>query len=140
MPERKHRITGADRTTTPPDKTGNAGSTNPQGSGENPPSCEPHATKQDAHQDYVHLPNSEPQNLLVHVTGGKAGMLYRFLDGSVAFFAWGAPSWQEAGEITGAALETALPVLEARGQPGGKHGWPPPQKHPPTPLQVPPRT
>ena len=56
-------------------------------------------------------------------TGGKAAMLYRFLDGSVAFFAWGAPSRQEAGEITGAVLETALRVLEARGQPGGKHGW-----------------
>ena len=37
-------------------------------------------------------------NELVEATGGRGAMLYRFLDGSVAFFAWGAPSWQEAGE------------------------------------------
>ena len=60
---------------------------------------------------------------LMDATGGKPAMLYRFLDGSAAFFSWGAPSWQGAGEITGTALETALDVLEARGQPGGKHGW-----------------
>ena len=60
---------------------------------------------------------------LVDATGGRTAMLYRFLDGPVAFFAWGAPSWEEAGEITGAALETAIGVLEARGQPGGKHSW-----------------
>ena len=60
---------------------------------------------------------------LMDATGGRTAMLYQFLDGSVAFFAWGAPSWQEAGEITGTALETALGILLARSQPGGKHGW-----------------
>ncbi len=60
---------------------------------------------------------------LLDVTGGRAAMIYRFLDGSVGFFCWGAPSCQESGEITGTALETSLRVLEVRGQPGGKHGW-----------------
>ena len=37
--------------------------------------------------------------------------LYRFLDGSVGYPAPDAPWWQEAGEVTGRALDRAFRVL-----------------------------
>ncbi len=56
-------------------------------------------------------------------TGGCTATIYEFLDGSVGYFAFGAPPWQEAGEITGSVREQALHVLESRGVPGGKATW-----------------
>ena len=56
-------------------------------------------------------------------TGGCTATIYEFLDGSVGYFAFGAPPWQEAGEITGGIREQALHVLESRGGPGGKATW-----------------
>ena len=47
-------------------------------------------------------------------TGGCPATLYRFVDGSVGYLAPEAPYWQEAGEVTGRALENAFRVLEAR--------------------------
>ena len=52
---------------------------------------------------------------LADLTGGHPATLYRFLDGSVGCLAPDAPYWQEAGEVTGPALERAFPVLGARG-------------------------
>ena len=56
-------------------------------------------------------------------TGGCTATIYEFLDGSVGYFAFGAPPWQEAGEITGEVREQALHVLKSRGGPGGKATW-----------------
>ena len=55
---------------------------------------------------------------LMDATGGCPAILYRFLDGSVGYLAPDAPYWQEAGEVTGRALERAFHVLGARGVPG----------------------
>ena len=60
---------------------------------------------------------------ILEATGGCTATIYEFLDGSVGYFAFGAPSWQEAGEITGEVRERALHVLESRGGPGGKATW-----------------
>ena len=48
-------------------------------------------------------------------TGGRAANIYRFADGSVAYFAPEAPDFQEVGELKGDALNKALRVLDARG-------------------------
>ena len=52
---------------------------------------------------------------LMGVTGSQPATLYRFLDGSVGYLAPDAPSWQEAGEVTGRALGRAFRVLAKRG-------------------------
>ena len=51
---------------------------------------------------------------LMGATGGRPATLCRFLDGSVGYLAPDAPSWQEAGEVTGRALDRAFRVLGAR--------------------------
>ena len=56
-------------------------------------------------------------------TGGCTAAIYELLDGSVGYFAFGAPPWQEAGEITGEFRGQALHVLEGRGVPSGKATW-----------------
>ena len=52
---------------------------------------------------------------LSEATGSCAATVYQFADGSVAYFALDAPSWQEADEVTGRALERALRALGAWG-------------------------
>ena len=52
-------------------------------------------------------------------TGGCAANIYQFACGSVAYFAPDAPDFQEAGELKGDALSSALRVLDAMGAPGG---------------------
>ena len=56
-------------------------------------------------------------------TGGCAATIHQFLDGSVGYFAPGAPMWREAGEINGQHLEKALEILQRQAVPGGKAGW-----------------
>lgn len=56
-------------------------------------------------------------------TDGQPASLYQYVDGSVAYFAYGAPSWQEAGELTGTAREMALEILYKQGAPVRKTGW-----------------
>lgn len=57
---------------------------------------------------------------LLEYTGGVPANLYQFVDGSVGYFAYGAPSWQEADELTGSALQLAKNIIKLRGTPGGK--------------------
>ena len=57
-------------------------------------------------------------------TGGCAATIHQFLDGSVGYFAPGAPMWREAGDITDQHLEKALEILQRQAVPGGKAGWP----------------
>ena len=57
-------------------------------------------------------------------TGGCTATIYRFLDGSVGYFALDAPMWQEAGDLTSQDLDKALEVLQQRGVPGGKRAPP----------------
>ena len=52
-----------------------------------------------------------------NLSEGLRAPLCRFLDGSVGYLAPDAPSWQEAGEVTGRALDRAFRVLGARGVP-----------------------
>ena len=54
---------------------------------------------------------------LTDATAGCTAILYKFLDGSVGYLAPDAPYWQEAGEVTGQALERASRILEERGVP-----------------------
>ena len=61
---------------------------------------------------------------MTHATGGKPATIYEFVDGSVAYFALGTPSWQEADELQGWALENARRILDERAAPGGKANWP----------------
>ncbi len=61
-------------------------------------------------------------DLLEH-TGGLPANLYQFVDGSMAYFAYGAPSWQEADELTGSALRQAKDITQRQGTPGGKADW-----------------
>ena len=61
---------------------------------------------------------------MTDATGGKPANLYEFVDGSVAYFALGTQSWQEADELQGWALETARRILDERAAPGGKANWP----------------
>ena len=57
---------------------------------------------------------------LMEATGGQQATLYRFLDGSVGYLAPDAPPWQEAGEVTGRALDAGVPRPgEARRPCGG---------------------
>ena len=63
---------------------------------------------------------------LLERTGGVPANLYQFVDGSVAYFAYGAPTWQEADELTGSALQQAKDIIKRQGTPGGKADW----KHP----------
>ena len=53
-------------------------------------------------------------------TGGRPANIYQFAGGSAAYFAPDAPDFQEAGELKGDALSSALRVLDARGAPGAK--------------------
>ena len=53
---------------------------------------------------------------MTDATGGKPATLYEFVDGSVAYFALGTPSWQEADELQGWALETARRILGREGR------------------------
>ena len=46
-------------------------------------------------------------------TGGRTANIYQFACGSVAYFAPDAPDFQEAGELTGNALDKDLRVLDA---------------------------
>ena len=61
---------------------------------------------------------------MTDATGGKPATLYEFVDGSVAYFALGTPSWQEADELQGWALENARRILDERAAPGRKANWP----------------
>ena len=70
---------------------------------------------------------------MADATGGKAGNLYEFVDDTVAYFALYAPPWREAEELKGEALERAREILNERGTPGGKAGWPRPNRPVPEP-------
>ena len=48
-------------------------------------------------------------------TGGRTATIYRFADGSVAYFAPDAPYFQEAGELKGDALAKAVRILNGSG-------------------------
>ena len=61
---------------------------------------------------------------MTDATGGKPATLYEFVDGSVAYFALGTQSWQEAEELQGWALENARRILDERATPGEKANWP----------------
>ena len=61
---------------------------------------------------------------MTDATGGKPATLYEFVDDSGAYFALGTPSWKEADELQGRALETARRILDERATPGGKANWP----------------
>ena len=63
---------------------------------------------------------------MADATGGKPGNLYEFVDDTVAYFALDAPPWEEAQDLKGEALDRAREILNERGTPGGKAGWPRP--------------
>ena len=71
---------------------------------------------------------------MTDATGGKPATLYEFVDGSVAYFALGTPSWQEADELQGGALETAMRILDERAAPGERPIGPGPQPISPEPM------
>ena len=70
---------------------------------------------------------------MADATGGKPGNLYEFVDDTVAYFTLDAPPWREAEELKGEALERASEILNERGTPGGKAGWPRPNRPVPEP-------
>ena len=61
---------------------------------------------------------------MADATGGKPGNLYEFVDDTVAYFTLDAPPWAEADALAGIDLERARRILDERGTPGGKAGWP----------------
>ena len=61
---------------------------------------------------------------IADATGGKPGNLYEFVDDTVAYFTLDAPPWEEADALAGIDLERARRILDERGTPGGKAGWP----------------
>ncbi len=70
---------------------------------------------------------------MADATGGKPGNLYEFVDDTVAYFTLDAPPWREAEDLKGEALERAREILNERGTPGGKAGWPRPNRPVPEP-------
>ena len=51
----------------------------------------------------------------------------------MAYFALDAPPWEEAQDLKGEALDRAREILNERGTPGGKAGWPRPGRPVPEP-------
>ena len=70
---------------------------------------------------------------MADITGGKPANLYEFVDDTVAYFTLDAPPWREAQDLKGEALDRAREILNERGTPGGKAGWPRPDRPVPEP-------